>query len=116
MCFVRIRNQDQWIPALQGLEKILRNERFRHEHRGPGCAELRKCHVQRSPLTKVIVKILRRNLTTLVQAHQDLVPEDRFELRPGNRARFVKRFYYRIKAEIDENFTEVEQEGLNLHS
>jgi hypothetical protein len=116
MRFVRIRYQYQWVSPLQFPQKILRNERLWHEYRRPRHAELGQRHVERCPFTQVSVKFLSRDLATLVPAYENLVPEDRFELLARNRAGLVECLYYGFKAEIDQNFTEVKQEGLNLHS
>jgi hypothetical protein len=62
------------------------------------------------------MELVRANLSALVPADPIFVPEHLFKTIPGNRTCGMQRLNTRFKVEIKEDFTEVEQNCLHLHS
>ena len=56
------------------------------------------------------------NVSTLVAADPIFVPENLLKTIQGNRTCGMQRLNTRFKVEIKEDFTEVEQDCLHLHS
>ena len=66
-------------------------------------------------LAEIGVKFAGRNLAAFVAANPGLVPKDFFKLVSGNRAAGVQRLDAGFEVEINEDFTEIEQDCFNLH-